>query len=913
VSADHNEPMGDEQGVTAMVGRRTELDLLGGVLRNLDRGSGITIRLRGVAGIGKTTLLDWVAGATDGAVIRLTGSESDAELAYSGLASLLKGIRALQVTIPVPHAQVLADAIGSGTTHGHLAVAGATLAALAAAGEQAPLVLLIDDAQWLDEASCSALAFALRRLPDEPVVAIITERTGMSSRFDNSGFETIEIKGLNAGDALAMLGRDTDPAVAQRCVDAADGSPLALGELARQLDADHLAGRTPLPADLPVGNRLAGSFVDRITDLGDEAKRAVAVVAAALDTNAFDIRSAAKGAAADEGDLVACQSAGIIRISEDSIELTHPLMRTAIRDALGAEAMRQAHDALADVVNDADKRAWHLAAATTGPDAGVAALLEEVALVADQRGAWGAAAATWERAAVLSTEVAERHRRLLAAGTSRWNASDPFGAIAVLDEVATTCDDPLVRCDAIGIRSEGTAWMIDEDRGVDELAAEARRMSTIDPSRSIGLYIRAALHSGLAGRPLDCQRHAQSAVEIATPLGLPMVIAAKAVRAMSLQRIGDREGAEADLVETSILASLPVEMLDATLLPILQAVALARLNQERWTETNEMLDLSMLAARHHGLASVLGFSGALQGEMYLRRGRLADAVLSSVLDVDLNDTPDLPTASFGQAVLARVEAVLGRAYSARTNAEAAIARARRVGMTVLEIWGLSALGHVALTTGGYEEAADHLRRLHRLHADVLDAGDLWYQGDLLEALFAIGAVDEASEVIDDVTRKADHSRSRWGASVARRGRGMLHGQPDDLRESAEELAALGAPFEQARSLLLLGERHGDHEASRAALRIFERIGAEPWAAQARRIAGPVAPTSSSLASRLTNDELRVAVSIARGRSNRQVADELYLSPKTVDAHVEAILPKLGVRDRDELTAFVASDIEQTPV
>ena len=905
--------MGNGKGATTVLGRRTELDLLGGVLRNLDRGSGVTIRLRGDAGIGKTTLLDWVASATDGAVIRLTGSESDAELAYSGLASLLKAIRTLHVTIPLPHGQVLADAIGSGTTHGQLAVAGATLAALAAAGEHDPLVLLIDDAQWLDEASCSALAFALRRLPDEPVVAIITERTGVLSRFDNAGFETIEIRGLTVDDALAILGPGTDRGVAQRCVEAADGSPLALGELARWLDTDQLAGRAPLPYDLPVGNRLASSFVDRITALDDGAKRASAVVAAALDSGADDIRSAVDRVPASDADLAACEVAGIIRISDDSIELTHPLMRTAIRDALDVEAMRRAHGVLAEVVSDADKRAWHMAAATTGADDHVAGLLEEVAVVADQRGGWGAAAATWERAAVLSTTVPERHRRLLAAGTSRWNASDPYGAIALLDEVAATCDDPLVRCDAIGIRSEGIAWMIDEDRGVDELAEEARRISTIDPSRSIGLYIRAALHSGLAGRPLDCHRHAQSAVEVATPLGVPMVIAAKAVRAMSLQRLGDREGAEADFDEASILASLPVEMLDARLLPILQAIALARLTQERWTETNEMLDLSMAAARRHGLASVLGFSGALQGELYLRRGRLADAVLSSVLDVDLNDTPDLPTASFGQAVLARVEAVLGRAYSASLNAEAAIARARRVGMTVLEIWGLSALGHVALTTASYPEAADHFRRLHRLQADVLDAGDLWYQGDLLEALFAIGAVDEAAEVIDDVTRKAEHSRSRWGAAVARRGRGMLHGQPDDLRESAEELAALGAPFEQARSLLLLGERHGDHEASRAALRIFERIGAEPWAAQARRIAGPVAPTSSSLASRLTNDELRVAVSIARGRTNRQVADELYLSPKTVDSHFEAILPKLGVRDRDELTEFVTSDIEQAPV
>jgi DNA-binding CsgD family transcriptional regulator len=264
-------------------------------------------------------------------------------------------------------------------------------------------------------------------------------------------------------------------------------------------------------------------------------------------------------------------------------------------------------------------------------------------------------------------------------------------------------------------------------------------------------------------------------------------------------------------------------------------------------------------------------------------------------------------------VLARVEAVLGRPYSARSHADAAIARARRVGMRVLETWAVSALGHVALAAGGYDEAAEHLRRVHRLHEGVLDAGDLWYQGDLLEALFAIGAVDEAAEVLDEVAAKAQKSESRWGAAVVLRGEGMLHGRAEDLGNSAEALAALGAPFEQARSLLLLGERHGDHEASRAALRIFERIGAEPWAAQARRIAGPVAPTSSALASVLTTAELRVAVSIARGRTDREVADELYLSRKAVEAHFYSILRKLGVANRDELTAYVNRDIEQTPL
>jgi DNA-binding CsgD family transcriptional regulator/tetratricopeptide (TPR) repeat protein len=903
--------MGDGRGA-AVIGRRTELDLLGGVLRNLDRGSGVTFRLRGEVGFGKTTLLDWVSAQTQAAVVRLTGSESEAELAFSGLAAMLQAFRILRVELPSPHAEVLADAIGCGSTPGQLAVGGATLAAIAAAGEHTPLVLLIDDAQWLDEPSGFALAFALKRLCDEPVVAIISERAGVPSLFDNAGFETIDLKGFGVDDALAILGADTDRAVAQRCVDAAEGSPLALVELAHRLDDDQRAGRAPLPDDLPVGNQLIRSFVARVNALDPGAKRGSAVVAAALDSSAADIQSAVERVSAGSADLAASEDAGIIRLSVERIELTHPLMRTAIRDAIGPAGMRDANAALAEVVGDADKRAWHLASATSGPDDAVAEALEQVAIVADRRGAWAAAAVTWERAAALSTNVPQRHRRLLAAGTSRWHASDPYAAIAVLEEVVSNCDDPLVRCDAIGIRSEAIAWMIDQERGVTELADEAQRISTIDPSRAVGLFIRAALHSGLSGRPTDCQRHAQSAVDVAEPLGVPMIVAARAVRAMSSQRLGDRDAAEADFDSASILASLPVEMLDAQVLPILQAIALARLTQERWDEANKILDLSMVAARHHGLASVLGFSSALQGELYLRSGRLADAVLSSVLDVDLNDTPDLPTASFGQAVLSRVEAVLGRTVEARTHADAAIARARRVGMTVLETWGLSALGHIALTTGSYGEAAEHLRRVHRLHAGVLDAGDLWYQGDLLEALLAIGAVDEAAAVVADVAQKTQLSRSKWGAAVTKRGHGMLDSNPSDLRDSAEQLAALGASFEQARSLLLLGERHGDHEASRAALRLFERVGAQPWAVQARRIAGPVAPTSSSLASQLTNDELRVAVSIARGRTDRQVADELYLSPKTVDALLHTILPKLGVRDRAELTALVARDIAQTP-
>jgi len=230
--------MGTGRGDVAIVGRRTEIDLLSGAMHNLDRGTGVTIRLRGEAGMGKTTLLDWLATQPGANVVRLTGSESDADLAFSGLALLMKELDHLGVDVPTEHAQVLADAVGAGSSQGQLTVGGATLAAIAAAAEQSPLLILIDDAQWIDDPSCTALAFALKRLPDEPVVAIIGERSGVPSTFGKSGFETIELTGVSVDEAMEILGPDTDRTVAQQCVLASDGNPMALSEMARSLGKD---------------------------------------------------------------------------------------------------------------------------------------------------------------------------------------------------------------------------------------------------------------------------------------------------------------------------------------------------------------------------------------------------------------------------------------------------------------------------------------------------------------------------------------------------------------------------------------------------------------------------------------------------------------------------------------------------
>jgi hypothetical protein len=277
-------------------------DLLGGVLGNLDRESGVTICAVRRVRPWKTRIRARLGrDANPAAVIRLTGSESDAELAYSGLASLTKALHeplrdGSRTACPVMDDATAAIAAKVRGTPGNPCCTGGGRRADAAA-------LLIDDAQWVDDASCAALAFALRRLPDEPVVAIIAERADMPSPFDNAGFETIDLKGLGIEHAIALLGVGTDAAVARRCVEASGGSPLALSEIARQLDPDQLAGRTPLPTDLTDGDHLIRSFVDRIDALDPGARRAVAVVAAALDTTVADIRQAAAQGFSGDDDL----------------------------------------------------------------------------------------------------------------------------------------------------------------------------------------------------------------------------------------------------------------------------------------------------------------------------------------------------------------------------------------------------------------------------------------------------------------------------------------------------------------------------------------------------------------------------------------------------------------------------------
>lgn len=890
-----------------VVGRELELGELDRRLRACDGTAGGVVVVDGDPGIGKTTLLDWVAQrASDRPVVRLAASEVERDLAYGGLHALVTELDKVGAVVPAPHDAVLAACTGRGRTPGALAVGAATLAAITAREQ---LVVLVDDAQWLDTPTASALAFACRRLTDESTLVVIAERDGAGTAFDGPKVERWRLGGLSVTAAASLL-RESPPDVVAACVASTAGNPLGLLELARGLTAEQLTGRVPLPSELPIGGRLVAAFAERIASLPVAARRALTYLAA---STADDGAAVADSLAADGGslaDLVPAEAAGVVELSASGPRLTHPLYRPAIVDAVGRASVRAAHRALAEHSTDPDRRALHLAASVTGPDADAAAALAGSAATSAARGAPALAAELYERAASLTPDPAGRVHRQLDASRAWWDACDAPRALAAAARVLAASPSASVRAQASEIRGEATAWTVDNRAGA-ELLVDAARAEGVDAAVAATLLLRASLQSGLGARPVVGRALADEALALA-PAGSPIEPAARAVRAMSAQRTGDRALADAELAAAAGLTTLSVADAVWALAP-LQAIGLTLLQQERWREAAEVVDLVIASSRLHGHDSTTHFASALRGELAIRTGRPADALATPLLAPGDEGTPALVphTFPFLLAVVARAEAVLGRHDAARAHAERARAVGLATGSRVLVAWADSALGHVALVEGRPDEAVTILGEVAERTDEVVDPGDLWFHGDLAEALIEVGDVGGARRLADRTGAAATRLGTVWGVAVADRVHGLLDRDVDRCRASVAALQSIGARFEMARSLLAAATVSGDPEMVARASATFSACGATRWATRAQALADVPLSTGdpvTAVTAVLSDAELRVAVLVAQGRSNRQVAADLVLSPRTVDAHLRSIYRKLGITSRSQLTATVVRQL-----
>src|SRR6478735_7750704 len=464
-----------------LIGRDREREQLDALLTEARLGRSRALVLRGGAGIGKTVLLDHAVQQASGfQVLHYTAVESETELPFAGLQALLGPLLVRLPEIPEPQARALraALALESIRKTNRLAVYAGALSLLGAAAERVPLLVVVDDAHWLDRPSAEALTFAARRLTAESLALLFAVREGEGTDL-GVALPTIELEPLKMVGSIELLrerfGSTIAAKVARHLAEATGGNPLALLEVAALLNEGERVGREPLPGHLPASESVERTVRRALRSLPPDARGPLLVAAASDSPTTGDLAA-----------LEPAEEAGLVRIHAGSVAFRHPLVRSAVYHAASADERRAAHRTLADALTgeeDADRRAWHLAAATEGPDESVAAALEAAASRFTERGGQASAWRALERAAELSEDDDACARRLHAAGRAAEHAGDVERAAVLAERALTRGRDPGVRAAARVL-----AWQVNDWRGLAEddveLETEAERLAPFHPARA---------------------------------------------------------------------------------------------------------------------------------------------------------------------------------------------------------------------------------------------------------------------------------------------------------------------------------------------------------------------------------------------------------------------------------------------
>ncbi|HMJ35976.1 MAG TPA: AAA family ATPase [Baekduia sp.] len=900
----------------ALVGRRVELQRLAAVVDGRPAGRGAALVVEGPPGVGKSALLAAIRPA-GGTVLSATGAETEIDLPFAGLAELLHPVLGrLDALAPVQRAALRGalalDAPAPVQDRG--LVLHAFVALLRAVTQDGPLLLCVDDVQWLDPSSQEAVAFAARRAERLGVAVVVVRSLRGAPVEPWPGVPRLVLGDLARADALALArARGVTPAVAETLVDALGGNPLALTEAPAQLTADQRAGRAALPEPLPAGERLQRAYAERLAELPAPARRALVLLAASGDGAAGPL-AAALGAG-----MVAfgpAEEAGLVAVAPRQVRFTHPLVRTAVLQDAGAAARRAAHRALAETVPE-HERAWHRAAAADAPDEELASALEAHGHDARERGAPATAALVFERAAALSPARGAATARTLAAAAMATVAGRPAAAKALLDALLPSIDDPLARADVQLLRGMAMQHIGRPMAAYALLEQEADRVVARDPARAAGLLTQAGVALVAHGTVSRLAALAERAVALAPPGGelIPAVLHASA-----LASLGEHARARAMLRERApALAALDPTGPGHE---ILSVAALCHVWMEDYEDAERLLTWLVDTSRARGAIGALPFPLSVLAGLHLRRGSFAEADALTAEAVGLGEEA---VGSFLHSV-ALVNAAFAAAH--RGDAEACSAHAgqgreiaQRLELTSTLACAEQALGFLALGSGDAPAAVRHLERA-REHTQRLGSRDpsfLYTGADLAEAYARVGRVDEAAELADELAAGAEATGSAWAAAAAARCRALTG--PDQALDAhlAVALAAharVPLRFELARTRLCFGERlrrarrRADaREHLTAAHETFVALGAPHWARRAEQELAATGARRGAASGRasdaaLTAREREVCRLVAGGATNAEAAAALFLSARTVEHHLRMAYRKLGVRSRSELTAHV---------
>jgi DNA-binding CsgD family transcriptional regulator len=905
-------PVGGREHAGPLFGRGAETEILQSLLDSIAAG-GSALVLRGEPGIGKSRLLSAakaLARERQIAVLTATGVQSEARLPFSGLHQLLRPVRSRMTVLPPVLREALDTAFGltDGAAPEPFRIALAALEVLAEVAGEAPLLVIAEDAQWLDRATSDALSFVARRLDYDPIVLLAAVRDGYPSALTDAGLPELRIGALEPGAAAQLLDASEQQLTLRqrdRVLREAAGNPLALLEL--PVTDRRARPGVAVPGVRPLTERLEQAFAARVSDLPEESR--LLLLAAAL-SDGDRVSEVLHAGSALTGDSVGLEmlepavGAAIVDLDERRITFRHPLMRSAVVQSATAPRRRRVHEALAEVLHgEPDRRVWHRAALLAGVHEDVAGELEEAGRRARQRGAIGVAVSALHRAAELS-DATSRARRLLAAAQLAFELGRPDVVVPLVREAERLSLGAVERARAMWIKEMvDLRPFSDAARAHALIAAAGQAMEAGDRDLAVDLLWVVAqrmwwVHAGRDARE-------------------PLIEAARAL------------GDAAD--DARVLAVL------AFADPVGSSPLVVRRLQEAATERNSDPEV----ARHLGGASVVvgafdtGSSAlgvAIDG--LREQGRLGHLprllALQGIVSSRLSDwdvaTPaaeesrrlamELGEPLWGAGAETVMSVIAGMRGDEET-AEQASMRAERVALPLGATFMIcyAQFGRVLAALG----AARHADA-YELAVRLFDPGDpahhsvaFWHIGDLAEAALHVGQVDRARTLVAQVEAAVGQDPGIGIALSLRHARAVL---ADDEEAAARFDEALDAdlarwPFPRARLLFAHGQwlrRQRRIAESRPSLRAardgFDALGCEAWSAQARRELRASGESSRrrdpAAREQLTPQELQIARLAAQGLSNREIGQRLYLSHRTIGTHLYRAFPKLGITTRNEL-------------
>jgi DNA-binding CsgD family transcriptional regulator len=894
-------------------GRSAEIAVLEGMIAAAREGESRTLVVRGEAGVGKTALLEYVVEAgSDLRVMRATGVQSEMELAYAALHQLCAPVLDRLAGLPVPQREALEIVFGlsSGPPPDRFLVGLAALSLLSEVAAERPLLCVVDDSQWLDQASAGTLAFVARRLQAERVGLVFGAREASE---ELRGLPELQVHGLRNGDARALLGSAVrfvlDERVRDRIVAETRGNPLALLELPRGLTAAELAGGFGLIGAQALPGRIEESFRQRLAELPPETEQLLLVAAAEPIGDPLLVWRAAERLGIGVSAAAPAETAGLVAIGQ-RVTFRHPLVRSAVYGSASLQDRRAAHLALAEVTDletDPDRRAWHLAAAASGPDEEVASELERSADRARARGGLAAAAAFLQRAVALTQDPAHRASRALAAAQANLQAGAVDTALGLLAAAEAGALNELQRASVDLLRGQIASASSAGSEAPGQLLKAAKRFEPLDVGLARETYLDAwgaAMFAGGLTTTSDLRDVSWAARSAPQPTQPPhasdllldglalLVTEGRPAAASTLRRAvsafrGEEVSVEKGLQWAVLASSAAVTLWDF----------------ESW---DAVLARQVELAREAGALTMLAIALNGQGIVVSWCGNFASAGSVIAEAETVTEATGTRIAPYGAMLLA---AFRGREAEALSLIEATIRDATAGGEGLGVQYARWARAILDNGLGRYDEAL----AAAQLASD--DTPELflsaWALPELIEGATRSGNAVLAGDALERLVAATSASEGDWGPGIVARSRALLsEGEAAEsfYGEAIAHLSRTRLRPELARTHLLYGEwlrREGRRVDARGQLRIahgmLTAIGMEAFAERAGR---ELLATGEKVRKRtvetrddLTPQEEQIARLARDGLSNPEIGARLFLSPRTVEWHLRKVFAKLGISSR----------------